>query len=72
MMGAGKYDEACTAARAATGAKNAVVLIVLGGSAGDGFSVQCAVDYVLDLPAVLERLARDLRHDTEPPRRSAS
>jgi hypothetical protein len=38
--GPGKYDDACTAAREATEAAG-VILIVLGGQHGSGFSVQC-------------------------------
>ncbi len=38
-IGPGKYDDACTAAREATKA-DAVVLVVLNGKRGAGFSVQ--------------------------------
>ncbi len=60
-LGPGKYDNACTVARELTGA-DAVVLIVLGGEHGAGFSVQtvnpalCAA-----LPSLLEDLAQQIR-----------
>lgn len=48
-VGPGKYDDACTAARLATGA-GAVALIVLGGNLGAGFSVQGSAELVARLP----------------------
>jgi len=42
-FGPGKYDDACTAARLATGA-DACILIIVGGSKGEGFSVQATTD----------------------------
>lgn len=38
-LGPGKYDDMCTMVREATGAQ-AVVVVIVGGSRGDGFSVQ--------------------------------
>lgn len=62
-IGPGKYDEACTAARIATGARG-VLLIVLEGNQGNGFSCQldakiaARVDII---PRVLEDAARQIR-----------
>lgn len=62
--GPGKYDGHATITREATQAK-AVVLIVFGGTQGDGFSVQ-TVDprLLLTLPELLEEIARQVREDT--------
>ncbi len=55
--GPGKYDDACTAARLATDAAG-VVLIVLGGKQGSGFSVQVeGEDLTWALPALLRSVA---------------
>jgi len=58
-FGPGRYDDACTKAREATG--GSVVLIVIGGAAGDGFSAQTDGDTLLRLPELLERTAREIR-----------
>lgn len=52
--GPGKYDYACTMAREATNAR-AVLLIVLGGDQGSGFSVQ-AVDGVVPAQDIVDIL----------------
>jgi len=54
--GPGKYDDACTTAREATGAQ-ACVLIVLGGNKGSGFSVQAPGDITDMLPELLRDIA---------------
>lgn len=58
--GPGKYDEVCTAARLATLA-DAVVLIVIDGDKGSGFSVQSvttrSVAITARLPALLRSVA---------------
>jgi predicted ATPase with chaperone activity len=62
MRGPGKYDEAATAAREATGAAG-VILIVVGGKLGSGFSVQC-YDKLLPpavLAQMLESVAAEIR-----------
>lgn len=60
-LGPGKYDDLCTAARVAAKAPCAVLLMVIGGERGDGFSLQ-AIDYDLtaDLPALLRSIARQI------------
>lgn len=58
--GPGKYDDACTAARETTGAE-AVLLMVIGGNKGSGFSMQMHDREVLEtLPTLLRRLADDI------------
>ena len=56
---AGKYDDAATAAREATKAEG-VLLIVLGGEKGSGFSVQIPPEFVARIPAMLRRLADEI------------
>jgi len=60
MMLPGKYDAACTAARLETKAA-AVLLIVIEGERGSGFSVQGPADLVVALPEILESTARRIR-----------
>jgi len=61
MDGPGKYDDACTAAREATGARG-VVLIVLDGTRGSGFSCQLrgGPPDVLALAKVLRFMADEM------------
>ena len=59
--GPGKYDDACTEARLVTAAR-AVVLIVIDGEEGSGFSVQSALgaDLTAQLPALLRQVADEI------------
>jgi hypothetical protein len=60
-LGPGKYDDACTAARIATGARG-VLLIVLAGRDGSGFSVQCMdAELAAQIPEILEATVREIR-----------
>jgi len=61
-IGPGKYDGACSQVRFTTDA-DAVVLIVIGGKHGSGFSVQCRSDMALDLAVLLRKLADDIDAD---------
>ncbi len=61
--GAGKYDHLATYVREQTAA-SAVVLIVVEGDKGPGFSVQADADVVLSLPVLLRRLADGIEADT--------
>lgn len=54
-----KYDEACTAARIATGASG-IILIILDGEHGPGFSMQAPPSLVPDMPGLLRRMADDI------------
>jgi hypothetical protein len=58
-QGPGKYDDVCTLARAATGGE-AVILSVINGNHGSGFSVQADANITPRLPAILRRLAADI------------
>lgn len=60
--GPGKYDDACTKARLATGAEG-VVLIVSHGQFGDGFAVQVSPSFLRQLPAVLRFMADQIERD---------
>jgi hypothetical protein len=65
-LGPGKYDRACSEARKRTGA-HTVVLIVVGGVAGNGFSVQSHDPLVQTrLPSVLREIADDIEEQTPP------
>jgi hypothetical protein len=61
-LGPGKYDDACAAARIATGARG-VFLIVIEGNHGNGFSCQLdsAIAAAVDIPRTLEDIARQIR-----------
>jgi hypothetical protein len=66
-IGPGKYDDACTAARVATAAE-AVVLIVVDGCHGHGFSVQSVgMDRTASLPRLLRTIADEIEASFEPP-----
>ncbi len=63
MIGPGKYDDACTAARIRTKASG-LLLIVLDGAEGDGFSCQTKDPTLLArLPDLLEAVAAGIRRD---------
>lgn len=55
-MGPGKYDDAATQARELTNALG-VVLMVLQGDQGNGFSVQIPSQYITTLPEVMRSVA---------------
>ena len=63
-VGPGKYDEACTAARE-TCAAQGVILIVVGGIHGNGFSVQGPIELQLALPRMLRHTADLIDADLE-------
>jgi hypothetical protein len=60
VIGPGKYDDECTAARLKTGARG-VLLIITGGDRGDGFSCQADAATLRSLPDILEQVAADIR-----------
>ena len=62
MMGPGQYDDQATLVREAMKA-HGVILMVIGGTRGDGFSVQAA-PYVLPfLPTMLRSMADQIETD---------
>jgi hypothetical protein len=63
VIGPGKYDELCTAAREEAKAV-AVVLIVINGEHGNGFSCQTHdLTLLAKIPDVLEQVAAGIRAD---------
>jgi hypothetical protein len=61
-VGGGKYDGFTTTIREATGA-DGVVLMVLGGVMGQGFSVQGTEKVVRALPEMLREIADQIEGD---------
>jgi len=63
-MEPGKYDDVCDVAREAVGITNesggGILLIVIGGNKGNGFSVQCDLRTALTIPGLLRNVADDL------------
>lgn len=55
-MGPGRYDDLCTEARLKADAAGAL-LIVFGGSKGDGFAAQLPAELTLMLPGILRIVA---------------
>jgi hypothetical protein len=64
MIGPGKYGRLCTLVRERAHAWGAVV-IVFSGNEGDGFSVQAPADLIVQLPDILEFMAREIRADAK-------
>lgn len=60
-IGPGKYDAVCRLVRNETGGD--VVVIVIGGRLGNGFSCQASLATTLALPGLLEEMARQIRKD---------
>jgi hypothetical protein len=59
-LGPGKYDNAATIVREATKAEG-VILIVIKGVHGSGFSVQATPEQTASLPDTLEMVANEIR-----------
>jgi hypothetical protein len=64
MIGPGKYDDAATVARAVSG--GSVVLLVIGGEHGEGFSVQAELPVLMQLPRLLRVVADAIERDARP------
>jgi hypothetical protein len=64
-LGPGKYDELCSYVREQAGITDdgGVIVIVLGGKHGNGFSCQADIVTTLRLPDMLESIARQMRED---------
>lgn len=60
-MGPGKYDDVCTDVLEKTKARG-VIVIVLDGSLGHGFSVQADAATTFMLPEMLRRVADEVEH----------
>lgn len=63
-VGAGKYDDLCTEAAKKTDAKG-VIMIVLDGEKGSGFSIHATFEILIKLPELLENVAKQIRDDLE-------
>jgi hypothetical protein len=63
-IGPGKYDAQCTRVREETHAKG-VLLAVLEGDKGLGFSVQAPFEITLLLPAILRDIANQIEKSLE-------
>ena len=61
-IGPGKYDDLCTHVRKKAKAAGVVVL-VFDGNKGSGFSVQATPMVTLQLPLMLEMVAREIREN---------
>jgi hypothetical protein len=62
-VGPGKYDDLATYVRKQSQAQG-VVVIVVGGNKGSGFSVQLTPGVLLPLPTLLRTIADDIERDT--------
>ena len=62
--GPGKYDDLATLVRARAKAEG-VIVIVIGGSKGGGFSVQATAQVSAELPGLLRKLADDIERDCD-------
>jgi hypothetical protein len=65
-IGPGRYDDACTTARESTGAEG-VLLIVVNGKHGHGFSAQLTGELLLraNVPAMLRDVATQIERSLE-------
>jgi hypothetical protein len=66
-LGPGKYDDVCTMVtkQVGIGAQGGgVIMIVMGGNKGSGFSCQADLRTTLLLPDLLEDIAAQIRADT--------
>jgi len=64
-LGPGKYDDICTYTQQQSKAAG-VVLIIIGGDKGSGYSVRCAPALALKLPDVLRQVADKIQKDNAP------
>lgn len=64
MIGPGKYDDLATLARFRADARG-VILIVIEGNHGSGFSVQAPAATTLALPAMLRLMANEIERDNQ-------
>jgi hypothetical protein len=58
-LGPGKYDDIATEVRQKTGTEG-VIVFVINGSRGNGFSAQLPLDLTLTLPTILRDMARQI------------
>ena len=64
MIGPGKYDDLCTYVREQVGIRDdsggGVMVIVLGGNRGNGFSCQADLTVTVGLPQLLRKIADEI------------
>jgi hypothetical protein len=68
-LGPGKYDDVCTMVtkQVGIGAQGGgVIVLVMGGNKGSGFSCQADLETTLALPDLLESVARQIRESVTP------
>jgi len=61
-QGPGKYDDLATIIQARTGAQG-IMLAVVGGDKGDGFSVIATLDTAQAIPHALRKVADEIERD---------
>lgn len=61
-LGPGRYDEETTRIREENDAEG-VILVVIGGKKGAGFSVQAPADVQFMLPSILKSIANEIERD---------
>lgn len=64
-IGPGKYDDLCSFVREQVQVEESggVLLLVIGGNRGGGFSLQCDPTILMVLPEILDNLAAEIRKD---------
>lgn len=66
MDGPGKYDDLCTYVREKSDAL-AVIVLIIGGRLGNGFSVQATHNIEAELPGMLRATAKSIEEDLNRP-----
>jgi hypothetical protein len=62
VNGPGKYDDLATLVQTSTQARG-VIVIVIGGNRGEGFSCQATLEVTLAIPAMLRSIADQIEGD---------
>jgi hypothetical protein len=65
MIGPGKYDLVTEHVRKVTGAQGGVIVLVLGGDRGSGFSANVRADALPLIPGFLREMASQIEQDTK-------
>lgn len=67
MLGPGKYDDLCTLVRERAGGDgiSGVIVIVMGGNRGTGFSCQADLQTMSILPDILQNVVDQMRADMD-------
>jgi hypothetical protein len=68
MLGPGKYDDICQEVARKVGINHdtggGVIIAVLGGNRGNGFSVHADIMTMMQIPDILEIMVKQLRKDS--------